>query len=502
MFKETETEVYTDGSCADAEGAGAVAGYGCYFPQSEERLCGRVPGRPQTAQRAEVCAVCAALSHTEDGSRVRLFTDSQYVVSQFEKLGLFRANGAEGEAHSDLWRQIALLTRSRKVEVEKVKAHTGVEGNEEADRLANQGRRNGPVGNFGLDSFPEEFANETVDDWAPTTPELRHAQAGLRAFKAAGPDGLRAETLKKVADPTSVYAAVREAWTAGPPSMWCDTSISMIPKKSGGERMIAVTNSILRMLSSVARARLQQCPLHEAQYGFRPHRSALFPIVGMKLLVQRARHAGRTLYAVFVDIKEAFYSLDRQKLFVLLEKAGVGPALFHVLQRTYELERAAVRSGSRYSENFKTTRGVKAGDSVSPTLFILAIDAVLRQMGQSKLDALYFYADDGALASYDLEVLQEALDRMASYMAEIGLRLSVAKTKAIAFCPHKPSIHVSKEVYENWFLNQGDPSYVNSRQKRRVKVVCRICGTHVTPDNLKHHQSSRPLPKTTCTKVR
>ena len=84
-------------------------------------------------------------------------------------------------------------------------------------------------------------------------------------------------------------------------------------------------------VSSVARARLQQCPLHEAQYGFRPHRSALFPIVGMKLLVQQARRAGRTLYAVFVDIKEAFYSLDRQKLFVLLEKAGVGPALFHVL---------------------------------------------------------------------------------------------------------------------------------------------------------------------------
>ena len=64
-----------------------------------------------------------------------------YVVHGMRKLAAFRASGAEGECHEDLWRQISIFARDRTIDVRKVKSHTGVAGNETADSLAKRGRQ-------------------------------------------------------------------------------------------------------------------------------------------------------------------------------------------------------------------------------------------------------------------------------------------------------------------------------------------------------------------------
>ena len=89
----------------------------------------------------KIDAMLAAALQAVPNCNMILYTDSMYVVHGMRKLAAFRASGAEGECHEDLWRQISISARGRTIDVRKVKSHTGVAGNEAADSLAKRGRQ-------------------------------------------------------------------------------------------------------------------------------------------------------------------------------------------------------------------------------------------------------------------------------------------------------------------------------------------------------------------------
>ena len=75
---------------------------------------------------------------------VRLHTDSQYVrngilqwLDRWKKRAWRTANGAPVK-NIDLWRRLDEVTQAHRVEWIWVKGHSGVAGNEEADRLAGE----------------------------------------------------------------------------------------------------------------------------------------------------------------------------------------------------------------------------------------------------------------------------------------------------------------------------------------------------------------------------
>ena len=74
------------------------------------------------------------------------------------------------------------------------------------------------------------------------------------------------------------------------------------------------------------------------------------------------------------------------------------------------------RAGSYYGKGFKGERGVTQGDLLSPNIFNMVVDAVVRHWltivlqeaerrgergREGRHQAVLFYADDGMLASYD-----------------------------------------------------------------------------------------------------
>jgi ribonuclease HI len=103
-------------------------------------------GEPATTNnRMELTAVIRALDALPRGSRVRLYTDSQYVQKGMtEWLAAWKRRGwrtAEGKPvkNEDLWRALDEAARSHRVEWHWVKGHAGHPGNERADALANKG---------------------------------------------------------------------------------------------------------------------------------------------------------------------------------------------------------------------------------------------------------------------------------------------------------------------------------------------------------------------------
>ena len=78
-------------------------------------------------------------------SHLVIHTDSQYVklgisewLAQWQKRG-WKTAGRKPVKNQDLWQRLAELAAPHQIEWRWVPEHAGVEGNERADALANQG---------------------------------------------------------------------------------------------------------------------------------------------------------------------------------------------------------------------------------------------------------------------------------------------------------------------------------------------------------------------------
>jgi ribonuclease HI len=168
-------DVYCDGASKGNGRKKAIAGSACYFDHNSKatELLQRTPGR-QTNSRAELFGAALALHATLEIETVRLCTDSDYVIQGMPQIDTYRRNGwrispDKPLANEHLWRLLAALVDKRKaeglarVDIQHVLAHSGIAGNERADRLSVQATALAPLSGEQLAGlFPkiEKF------DWA------------------------------------------------------------------------------------------------------------------------------------------------------------------------------------------------------------------------------------------------------------------------------------------------------------------------------------------------
>ena len=81
---------------------------------------------------------------------------------------------------------------------------------------------------------------------------------------------------------------------------------------------------------------------------------------------------------IFLDLTKAYNALDRSRTLEILKGYGVGDRVRRLLTVYWERMRMVVRAGRYYWEGFKGERGVTQGDPLSPTIFNVVVDAVVR----------------------------------------------------------------------------------------------------------------------------
>ncbi|MEZ5533736.1 MAG: ribonuclease HI [Steroidobacteraceae bacterium] len=137
----TAVTIYTDGACRGNPGPG---GWGVLLLAGEHRreLSGAEPAT--TNNRMELTAVIRALEALKRPVAARLYTDSEYVRRGIgEWLPAWKARGWKTAAkkpvkNQDLWEALDAAASRHRVEWHWVKAHSGIEGNERVDALANE----------------------------------------------------------------------------------------------------------------------------------------------------------------------------------------------------------------------------------------------------------------------------------------------------------------------------------------------------------------------------
>jgi ribonuclease HI len=133
-------EIYTDGACRGNPGPG---GWGALLKDAagERELSGAESAT--TNNRMELTAAIMALREAPAGSAVDLYTDSKYVMDglnqwlpAWKKRGWMTAD-KKPVKNQDLWQALDEANARHRVRWHWVKGHSGHEGNERVDRLAN-----------------------------------------------------------------------------------------------------------------------------------------------------------------------------------------------------------------------------------------------------------------------------------------------------------------------------------------------------------------------------
>lgn len=238
------------------------------------------------------------------------------------------------------------------------------------------------------------------------------------------------------------------------PQPWALCGVTPIHKGGdasdpGNYRGIAVGSLLAKLYASMLNERLMEWTERHnlrarGQAGFRKDRRTTDQVFVLRTLIESARAAKQPLYACYVDFKKAYDTIDRDLLWVKLQRIGVHGEFLQAVRALYADVPMGLQLADGMSDTFSSLLGVKQGCPLSPTLFGIFIDDFqceleagaagfgLPTLAGALIPAL-FYADDLALISCEVEGLQAQLDLLQSYSARWGLTVNVKKTKVVAY---------------------------------------------------------------------
>ena len=160
--------------------------------------------------------------------------------------------------------------------------------------------------------------------------------------------------------------------------------------------------------------------------------------------MEKAREFQENIYFCF-DYAKTFVCVDHNKLWKILKEMGIPDHLTCLMKNLYVGQEATVRTGHGTTDCFQIGKGVRQGCILSPCLFNLHAEYIMRNAGLEEAQAgiktvrrnmnNLRYADDTTLMAESEEELKSLLMILKEESEKVGLKLNIQKTKILASGP-------------------------------------------------------------------
>jgi len=358
-----------------------------------------------------------------------------------------------GKDSRSFWREIRHLSGRKKVGV--CPEISDVQWMEHFQKLFSK-----DVSYVNNDNVVVEDTNINCDDLNKPLSEIEVFEAlrRLKNGKACGSDEILSEMLKMSSDfsisfMTKLFNVLFNEGIY--PQEWSEAIIMPIFKKgdktkTDNYRGISLLSIMSKCYTSVLNKRLMKwiefnCKLSESQAGFRKGYSTFDHIFTLSAIVEKCfSKKGGKLYACFIDLKQAFDSVQREPLFETLLKNGIHGKFLKAVAAIYESVFSCVKIEDRLTDLFECPVGLRQGCILSPLLFSIFINEIASAIDENGIHGIQMlpglvelfillFADDIVLLSDTARGLQHQINILNNVCRSLCLNINKEKTKIIVF---------------------------------------------------------------------
>ena len=140
----------------------------------------------------------------------------------------------------------------------------------------------------------------------------------------------------------------------------------------------------------ILQARLQQHvnrELPDVEAEFRKGRGTRDQIANIRWNIEKPREFQKNICFCFIDYAKAFDCVDHNKLWKILKEMGIQDHLTCLFRNLYAGQEATVRTGHETTDWFQIGKEVRQGCILSPCLFNLYAEYIIRNAGLDEAQA-------------------------------------------------------------------------------------------------------------------
>ena len=186
---------------------------------------------------------------------------------------------------------------------------------------------------------------------------------------------------------------------------------------------------------------------HRNQTGFVKKTSCTDAIFSSYEILSRLTRGGDTAYICFFDLQKAFDTVQYPLLLKRVFERGINGKAWRILNSWYTKPKCKIRVNGMLSSTITLERGVLQGSVLSPTLFLMVMDPLLRELEHRSVGpclrelycGAFAHADDIRTISTSKDTLDEQISIVESFTMTNALMLNARKCEVVVVSSTKPA---------------------------------------------------------------